>query len=529
MTFRAGWLIFVSCLAVSLVVAAMASLNIALPAIAVATGATNAEMTWIIDGYTLVLAALLLPAGALGDRLGRRGVLIAGLAVFGIASLAAIWVDGPWELIGTRFAAGVGAALVMPTTLSLITAGVPRHLRPLGVSIWSVVTGAGAIAGFFVTGLLLEHYSWNSVFISLAAGSVLMIALALTIGTSKDDAPGRFDFAGSVTSVLAVTAVVFGLIEAPHRGWVDALVLVALIAGVALGAAFVVIELRSASPLLDVRLFRDRAFAAGSLSVLLQFFASFGLFYLLMQQLMLVYGYSPLQSAIALTPMVIGIAVFGMLGNWVAVRFDSLRFVLATGIVVAAAGVLSMGIVDIGEYWKLAVMLAVCAVGIGLAAAPSTTAIMANTPLENQGVGSAVNDTARELGAAIGIALAGSIMAAGYERRITPVAELTEQRLTLAGPDAAAEAAAHVQGSLAGAMEVSGQLAAHPMTADLATQIAHDAQAAFLPPLQDSLLVLGSVLLAGGIFLGWFAPRKVLSPERVEAIAAAHEDGAGNG
>ncbi|WP_051198881.1 MFS transporter [Gordonia shandongensis] len=507
-SFRTGWLILVSCLAVSLVVAAMAALNTALPDIAKSVGADTGEMTWIIDGYTLVLAALLLPAGAIGDRLGRKPVLIAGLIVFGVASLAAVWVDTSLQLIITRFVAGAGAALIMPSTLSLISAGVPRERRPLAISIWAGVAGAGAIMGFFVTGVLLEFFSWHSVFVTFAASSAATLILVLTIGNSKDAAPGSFDVIGSATSVIAIAAVVFGLLEAPQRGWTDPLILVCLIGGVVLVAVFILVEKHRTSPLLDVRLFTNRAFSAGSLSVALQFLASFGVFYLLLLQLQLVYGYSALTSALALFPMVVGVGVFAMIGNWVAVRFHSLRIVLGAGIAIAAAGVLAIGIVDADVYWKLGIMLGVCAVGIGLATAPSTTAIMSNTPLDNQGIGSAVNDTARELGAAIGIALAGSILAAGYADRIGPTVDVTRDQLTAVDPSLADRAADAVSSSLAGAVEVVDALPAD--AAPLGEQITAGAHAAFLEPLQSACLVLGSILMAGALFLAWYSPREVI-------------------
>ena len=509
---QTGWLILVSCLAVSLVVAAMAALNTALPDIARATGATTGQMTWIIDGYTLVLAALLLPAGAIGDRFGRKPVLVAGLAVFGVASLAAVWVDTPAQLIATRLVAGVGAAMIMPATLSLISAGVPREKRAIAISVWAGVAGAGAILGFFVTGILLNFFSWHSVFITFAASSVGTIVLAATIGSSKDQNPGPFDVVGSLTSMTAVAGIVFGLLEAPHRGWTDPLILVCLVGGVAMAVAFVFIELRRTSPLLDVRLFRNRAFASGSLSVALQFLASFGVFYLLLLQLQLVFGYSPLKSAVALFPMVVGVGAFAMIGNWVAVRFDSLRIVLTVGIATAGVGIVAIGLVDADVYWKLGVMLGVVAVGIGLATAPSTTAIMSNTPLENQGVGSAVNDTARELGAAIGIALAGSILAAGYETRIDATADLARRQIAAFSPDAAQQASDAIRGSLVGAIEVADGLPSN--AAPLARQIVEGAQAAFLPPLQSACLVLGSILVVGAVGLGWFAPRQVMPPEQ---------------
>ncbi|GAC79939.1 drug resistance transporter, EmrB/QacA subfamily [Gordonia malaquae] len=513
MTFRTAWLILIACSAVSLVVAAMAALNTALPGIAADTGSTNSQMTWILDSYTLVLAALLLPAGAIGDRFGRRGVLLVGLVIFGIGSLSAIWVDGPTELIATRIVAGAGAALIMPTTLSLITAGVPRERRAVAISIWAAVAGAGAIAGFFVTGVLLNFFHWHSVFITFAVSTTVVLALTFTIGTSKDENPGRFDIVGSLTSMAAVAGVVFGLLEAPHRGWADPLILLCLIGGAALVAVFIVVEHRRTDPLLDVDLFRNRAFASGSLSVGLQFLASFGVFFLVLQQLQLVFGYSPLKSAVALFPMVAGVGLFAMIGNWVAVRY-SLKFVLGVGVAIAALGVLLLGIVETDEYWKVGALLGVCAIGIGLATAPSTTAIMSNTPLENQGVGSAVNDTARELGAAIGIALAGSIMAAGYEERIGATADAAKAQIGMQDPAAASAAEEAIRGSLAGAVKVSESLP--PEGARLAEAITSGAQAAFLPPMQTACLVLGGVLAAGAVFLGWFTPRDLdaaASPE----------------
>ena len=286
---RSAWLVLVACLSVSMVVAAMAALNTALPDIAIDTGADAGQMTWIVDGYTLALAALLLPAGAIGDRLGRREVLIAGLLLFGLASLVAIWVDGPTQLILARCFAGAAAALIMPTTLSLITSGMPEGQRAVGISIWSAIAGGGAIAGFLVTGLLLEFFSWHSIFITFAAASAVAAALCLTIGTSKDSDPGRFDIPGTVCSVLAITGVVLGLLEAPHRGWADPVVLICIVGGVLLAGEFVAVELRSTSPLFDVRLLGNRAFGSGALSVAVQFLASFGMFYLLLQLLQLVF------------------------------------------------------------------------------------------------------------------------------------------------------------------------------------------------------------------------------------------------
>ncbi|MFC4742559.1 MFS transporter [Gordonia hankookensis] len=538
---RSAWLISIACAAVSMVVAAMAALNTALPDIAIDVGADAGQMTWIVDGYTLALAALLLPAGAVGDRFGRRGVLIAGLVFFGIASLLAIWVSSPTELIATRCLAGAAAALIMPTTLSLITSGVPESRRAMAVSIWAAVAGGGAIAGFLVTGILLEFFSWHSIFITFAASSVISAALCFTIGTSRDRNPGAFDYLGTVSSVLAVTAIVFGLLEAPHRGWDDPVVLVCLVGGIALVGVFCIIELRRESPLLDIRLFANRAFGAGSLSVAIQFLGSFGMFYLLLQQLQLVFGYSALKSALALLPFVVGVGIFSLVGNWAAVRFHMVKYFIGGGVLLSGVGIILMGAIDYDDYLSVAWILGIFASGIGLANATSTTAIMSNTPLDNQGIGSAVNDTSREVGAAIGIALAGSIVAAGWSSRIGPVADETRAQMVEAGQqriaagDAAggqalvtqADAVADtIRRSLAEASAVADRLA--DQAGPLAARILDGAREAFMGPLSQAYIVLGSVIVASSLVLFWLAPMRIVaeSPEATDDSGLADADDA---
>ncbi|MFT3899701.1 MAG: MFS transporter [Gordonia sp. (in: high G+C Gram-positive bacteria)] len=513
------WLVFVVCVSVSMVVAAMAALNTALPSISkdAQIKPNVSELTWIIDGYTLVLAALLLPAGAIGDRLGRRGVMIAGLVGFGVASLLGVYADTAVQLIATRALAGAAAAFIMPTTLSLITSNLPERQRPLAISVWAAVSSSGAIGGFFVSGYLLKYFHWHSILLTFAVAAAVTAVLCLSVGTSKDPSPDPFDWIGSAASIAAILAFVFGLLEAPQRGWDDALVIGSLVAGVVLAVAFCLIEVRSRYPLLDVTLFTNRAFGAGSLSVTLQFFAAFAAFFLIIQQLQFIFDYTPLAAAVAMFPMLIASGLFSLLGNWVAVRFHSLRFVVAAGVFLAGLGILLIGLVDYHDYWVLAIFMAIAATGIGLAAAPSTTAIMQNTPLDDQGVGSAVNDTARELGAAIGVALAGSILAAGYKSRIAATADTAQHALAnpaLGGnPEKAAQAADAIRRNIGGATEVVGPLLdekAPPPARQLGTQILDGAQAAFNQPLHTASLILGAILIAASLFLVWFAPRRMV-------------------
>lgn len=528
LTLRDIWLLVVACSALSAVVAAMASLNIALSEIAPDIGASSTQITWLVDGYTLTLAALLLPCGALGDRFGRRGVLVVGLVVFAAASVAAILLSSPTEIIATRVVAGAGAALVMPATLSLITSGVPESKRPLAVSIWAGVAGGAAIIGFFVTGLLLEFFPWHSIFIAFAIAAGVMAALALTIGTSRDSDPPPFDVLGSIASAAAVAAVVFGLIEGPVRGWADPLVLVGLIGGLALGGVFVALQLRGRRTLLDVRLFRRRAFGAGSLAIALQFVGSFGVFFLILQRFQLIMGYSPLRSAVALIPLVLIVMVTSLLGNWLAVRF-SFRAVLPTGMFLFGAGIVILGVFDSDDYWVITAQVSVMAIGLGLSTAPATTGIMVSTPADNQGVASAVNDTSRELGAAIGMALGGSIVAAGFTTRIAGTVEATREQLR-AVADQLSSAGRVAEGqsilgqidvitdrigrSLAEASAVSDQLRQR-IPGPVADTIASGARNAFLQPMSQAYVVLGSIVLVGSVVLAFWTPTRM--PEAQDA------------
>ena len=525
---RAIWLIVVACSALSAVVAAMASLNVALAEIAPDIGADSGQITWLVDGYTLTLAALLLPCGALGDRFGRRGVLVAGLLIFAIASAMAIVLSTPEEIIATRVVAGAGAALVMPATLSLITSGVPEGRRPLAVGIWAGVAGAGAILGFLVTGVLLEFFSWHSIFIAFAAAAGTMAVLSLTIGSSRDANPPRFDVLGSITSAVAVAAFVFGLIEGPIRGWADPFVLLGLVGGLALAGVFVWLQLRGRRTLLDVRLFRRRAFGAGSFAIALQFIGSFGVFFLALQKFQIIMGYSPLKSALALVPLVVVVMIMSLVGTWAAVRF-SFRAILPTGMFVFGVGIILLGAFDSDTYAVIAAQLCVVAFGIGLATAPATTGIMVSTPADNQGVASAVNDTSRELGAAIGMALAGSIVAAGFTSRISGTVDTVREQLQgLAGQLSSSGRVAEGQAilgqidtitdrigkSLAEASAVSDQLRQR-IPGPVADTIASGAREAFLHPMSQAYIVLGAIVTVGSLILAVWTPTRM--PEAQDA------------
>ena len=483
------WLLIVACLDVSIVVSSMIALNTALGDIAVDTSATQTQLTWVVDGYTLVLACLLLPAGAIGDRYGRRGALLIGLAVFTVASAAPLVFDSPLQLIVARAVAGAGAAFIMPATLSLLTAAYPKELRNRAVGVWAGVVGCGAIVGFLGSGLLLNFWAWQSIFVAFTAAGVVLFALTVTVSSSSDPDATPLDWCGAALIAAAVAVFVFGIIEAPVRGWTDPLVCGCLAAGAALAVAFAVVELRRRHPLLDVRLFGNPQFATGAVGITFLFFANFGFFFVGIQYIQLVMGYSALKTAAALAPLMIPVLLLSTANNWLLPRVG-LRLMLFVGLLLIAAGLLSMRLLEVdSSYLDLAWSLLVMSTGIGLCTAPTTSAIMGSVPDEKQGVASAVNDTTREIGAALGIAVAGSLLAARYGDVLSP-----------AVGDLPVDAREPALSSLAEALEVSRQLG--PAGAELA----HLARTAFLQAMDSSLVAMSAVLVVAAVFVGIWAP-----------------------
>ncbi|MEO5831961.1 MAG: MFS transporter [Nakamurella sp.] len=408
-------------IALMMVVSAVSGLNVALPELARDTGANQTQLTWIVDAYTVVFAGLLLTAGALGDRYGRRGILVAGLLIFGSAAAWALTVDGPATLIAVRAVMGVGAAAVMPTTLSVITTSFPEEERGRAIGVWVGITGAGAVLGLFASGVLLEFLDWSSFFgLNVALAALGLVGTLWVIPPSRTTHPTPLDVPGAVLSLLGVAALVFAIIEGADRGWTDGLTLIAAAVSVAALAGFVVGQLHSAHPLLDVRLFALRGFGAGSLSITVQFFAAFGFFYIVLQYLQFVVGRSPLQAALTLLPLPVVLIPTARLAPQAATRWGTNR-VGAAGLISLAAGLGTMGLLQ-REFHPVVfyVGLALFGLGMGLAGTPATTAITASLPSDKQGVASAVNDVSREFGSAIGIAVLGGMLVRGYRDSVAP-------------------------------------------------------------------------------------------------------------
>lgn len=483
------WLLTVACMGVALAISSMVALNAALPDIAVETTATQAQLTWVVDGYTLVLACLLLPAGAIGDRYGRRGALLAGLAIFTVASAAPLVIEGPVALIVARAAAGVGSAFVMPATLSLLTAAYPKSERNKAVGIWAGVAGSSAVVGFLGSGVLLHFWSWQSIFWAFAISGAGLFGLACTVASSRDQRSTPLDWSGALLVGGAVAVFVYGVLEAPTHGWTHPLVYGCMAAGVVMAAAFAVWELRNAHPLLDIRLFAKAEFTTGAVVVTFFFLANFGFFFVSMQYMQLLLGYSPLQTAFALAPLVAPLLVLSLTTPWYLPRLG-LRIVLSTGLTLIAVGLFYMHTLEVDSpYLDLALPLLIMSTGIGLCTAPATSAIMGAVPDEKQGVASAVNDTTREIGAALGIAVAGSVLAAQYGDRLRPHLEGLPEALRTAASN-----------SLAEALEVAARLGPQ------GTGLSQAARMAFVESMHVSLIALGTLCAVAAAFIAVWAP-----------------------
>jgi EmrB/QacA subfamily drug resistance transporter len=443
----------VVCIALGAVAAAMASLNVAIPGLVRDTHASQTQLEWIIDAYLLVFSVLLLPSGALGDRYGRRRALIAGLVIFGGASAAAMTISSANDLIVLRGLIGLGAALVMPATLSTITGTFPPAERTRAVGIWAGVAGGSAVLGLLCTGVLLEWFSWRSAFAVNVVLAIVAIAgtLRFVPESSQPDAP-RVDAGGALIATVGLVALVFSVIEAPDAGWLSARTLGGVVGGLAALAGFVLFELRQRYPLLDPRLFTNRKLAAGSLSIMIQFFAFFGFTFVSLQYLQGVRGYSPIIAALAVLPLTAAMMPASRAASGLVARFGA-RAVCVTGLVLAAVG---LGIISrIGTdtpYWLMFAGLVPLGVGMGTAMTPATAAITEALPQAKQGVGSALNDLSREVGGALGTAVLGSIVTAVY-------------RSSLKLNDVPATVAHQAQQSFAIAIHAGGPVGAHARNA----------------------------------------------------------------
>ncbi|MGH2753100.1 MAG: MFS transporter [Actinomycetota bacterium] len=494
---RGRSILAVLCLSLLMVVVGNTVLNVAIPTLVTELDATSSQLQWMVDSYALVFAGLLLTAGALGDRFGRKGALTIGLAIFGAASAVSALASSPDQLIAARAVMGLGAAFVMPATLSILTNVFVPQQRAHAIAIWAGVAGAGGAIGPVAGGWLLEHFFWGSVFLlNVPIVITAIVAGHFLVPTSLDPQHVRFDPIGAGLSTFGVGALLYGIIEAPNHGWTAPPTLTAFTIALVTLAAFAWWELRTPHPMLDLRLFRNRRFSTGSAAITMTFFAMFGLFFLFTQYLQLVRGYSPFQAGVRLLPMAAMLMVSAPLSaHWVD-RFGPKR-VVSTGLTIVGAGLLLVYFLDIGSsYWYMIGSLMVIAIGMGTTAAPATTAIMSAMPLGKAGVGSAVNDTTRELGGALGVAVMGSILASQYSSALAPA-------LAQLPGEAAVVADASLGGALLVAQQIGGAAGSGLTTA---------ARIAYMDGM--ALAVLGGAAVAGvaALLVARFMPAAAAMP-----------------
>src|SRR3954469_11787501 len=412
---RRWWTLTVLCLSLLVIGLDNTILNVALPTLQGDLDASSSQLQWIVDVYMLVFAGVLLTAGSLGDRFGRKRALTFGLAVFGLGSLGSALAGSAGMLIAMRAVMGIGGAFIMPSTLSILTATFPAHERGKAIGIWAGVSGLGIAIGPVSGGWLIEHYDWSSIFlVNLPVVVVALAAGRFLVPESRDESAPRLDVGGFVASFAGLTALTWGLIEAPDRGWSDPLVLVAFAVAVAVLAAFVVWERRVAEPMLQVTLFRNPNFSASSAAISLAFFALFGTVFFLTQYLQEVRGYTALEAGLRTMPVAAGLVLGGPLSAKLTERFG-IRVVVPFGLLFVTAGLWLLSTADAASgYGLIAGALVLLGFGIGNTMAPATDAIMGSLPEAKMSVGSAINDTTRTTGGTLGVAVLGSLLASGY-------------------------------------------------------------------------------------------------------------------
>jgi EmrB/QacA subfamily drug resistance transporter len=446
----------IMCLSLVMIVAAVSSLNVAIPTIVRELDPSSTEQLWIIDAYALVFAGLLLLCGALGDRHGRRHALVLGLLIFGGASTLAAYADNPTQLITYRGVMGVGAALIMPATLSTLTVVFAPRDRAKAIAVWAGFAGAGGAIGPVASGLLLERFWWGSVFfVTVPLAALALVAILAVVPNSAESVRHRLDYVGAVLSILALTGIVFGIIEGPEIGWTDPVTLSAFVVGIGAAIVYVLWERRADHPLLDPDYFLIPRFGLGALTITMAFLAMFGMFFLMTLYLQFVLGYSPLGAAVRLLPFPVIMIALAPRNPVFTARFGTWR-VVAAGFVIQAIGFALCTLLDVDSgYGMLLAAIAPLAVGMALLMPPTTNAIVTSLPGDKAGVASAVNDTTREVGGAVGIALLGTLVTVGYQNRMEGVVDgLPEPVAELAGDSigGAVLAATQLEASAAGTL-----------------------------------------------------------------------------
>ncbi|MDL9935547.1 MFS transporter [Gordonia sp. ABSL1-1] len=474
--------------------------NIALPRMATELNAGTSGLQMVVDVYTLVFAGMLLTGGYLGDRFGRKTVLLIGIAGFAVVSALAAISKDLGQLILARGVLGLFAALVFPATLALVVILFDDlRERSLAVAIWAAVAGIAAALGPVVGGWLLEHYSWSSIFwINVPAGAIALVAVAAFVPASRNPDTGPFDLGGMVLSMAGVSIVVYSVIEAPNHGWLTTRTIGGIALGAAVIAAYIVWEKRFSAPLFDIRLFRDRNFAAAALLLTFGMFALMGFVFLMTQYFQGVKEFSPLETGMRQLPFAFAIMIFAGPSMWLGSKIGGGRTALLGTLLMAVAFWLTIRYDDITSYWSvIAPVMVILALGATLVGGPATLMVLNELSTGQVGAGSAVNDTSRELGGTLGVAVLGSILASVYSSKIAT---------DLAGipmPEQLHDAATSSM--------LAGVEASHYLPAPFDVQFGNLVKGAFLEGFHLASLAAGGVAVAAAV-AGWLMLRSSPRP-----------------
>ena len=504
----------VLCFGLLVIVLDNSILNVALPTIQDDLNATASDLQWIVDSYTLVFAGLLLTAGALGDKFGRRGALQIGFILFGIGSIASAMAATSGQLISTRAFMGIGGALIMPATLSIITNVFPPGERSKAIGFWAGTAGLGGALGPLAGGFLVEHFYWGSVFlVNIPIVVIGLIAGVFLIPTSKDPSAPRLDPIGALLSIFGLALLLFAIIEAPHNGWTSSKTLGYGGLGIALLVAFGIWEAKSDHPMLDVTFFKKARFTAAAGAITLVFFAMFGSLFLLTQYFQFVLGYSPLQTGVRMIPFALAMMVVAPLSSKVVQRLGS-KITVAFGLGLVTIGLLSMVGLQVDTpysdiFWRLMLMSA----GMGLTMAPATESVMGSLPIFKAGVGSAVNDTTRQVGGALGVAVIGSVLATTYGNQIGEFLS----GLGLPLPQAALESAQNSIGAIKNGLVPKLQ---EMGLSEQAATVNAEANSAFVSAVHWGVLTAAAATFIGVVMVLLFLPAR----PRIDDVAEQEEE-----
>jgi len=510
-TSHKGLVLLALCAAALIINMDVTIVNVALPSLVRQLGASTSNLQWVVDAYTLVFAALILAAGSLSDRVGRKGVLLLGLGVFGAASLAGSFGHSTGQLIAARAVMGLGAAGIFPATLSLIAnTFTERAERAKAIGLWGATTGMGVATGPIIGGWLLEHFWWGSVFLFMAPVAAVIAGLvAVAVPTSRHPSAAPIDWPGVLLSATGMATLVLGIIEAPNWGWGSGPALGTIAAGAGVLAVFVSVEARTARPMLDVQLFRNPRFTAASGSITIGFFTLAGFSFLMTQYFQFVKAYTPFGTGIRLLPVATSIAVAAVAGTKLAVRIGN-KAVVAAGLALFGVALWWISTVSTTTpYLAIVGQMLLAGGGLGLISAPATEAILGAVPTEKAGVGSAVNDATRLFGAALGVAVIGSVAASLYSSRLG--AHLPS------GLPAGAVAAA--RSSVGGAL-VAAQVLRHSGQVAAGQQLSLAAIGAFLHSLAGACRIAGAVAVGGAAMAAALLPSRPFAAPPVAAPVA---------